>query len=594
MLNNSKNFVKQNEMDGLVWILNGRVFVRNEVKFGMPPIINPCDGVKLYINGVEYNHLTTVNEKDVIELKPVDVEIELTLDIEISDDKLKAYGIYTPPQVIKNMVVDTYPVNKLDVQVTQVVLETKKVTKQQLIKHIKNNSNISFGIIDSVLEEICNSNTSGRFLIAEGKTAEDAFDDWIEYFFDDKNTVEMNLQENENGKVDFKNILNYKTVNNKQVIAQLHKGTTGIDGIAVNGDVIVAKQPKRLTIVPTSSVNVDSNTGAVIAQKSGRPSKHIKEDSVTFQIYNIISVDEVSIKTGNIKFKGDVEVNKNVFESMEVLAKQNILIKGNVNFASVIAGNNITIKGTVISSKINAAMSDTIAKDPAPLMTKLVDGINSLIMNINSFSSQDMSLHKAKDTPDIIRYLLNSQNKDLPNIVYNILNELRKGNYDVEEEFILDFMKKTRSLLGNYSEVTDVQYLHNAVTNLKSLFLDKDDTKIKGNVTLSSTLNSEVQALGDIIISGKGSFNSRIFSMGKVIVTGDVRGGEIRAEKGIEVNTVGSGMGVKTLLVVHEDGYINIKVAHPDTTIKIGGASQTLLAEKKLVHAKLINGKLLF
>ena len=594
MLAKPENHINQKELDGLVWILNGRVLVRDEIKNGMPPIINPCNGVKMYINGLEYNHLSNVNEKDIIELKPVDTEINFNFDVEISEDKVKAYATYTPPKIVKNAIVDTNPVNKLDVQVTQVVIEMKEVSKQQLIEYLKDVCDVNFGIIDSVLEDICKNNTPGRFLIAEGIPVKESIGDWIEYYFEDNNSTEISLQEDENGKVDFKNILDYKTVSQGQVIAQFHKCTTGIDGKAVNGDVIAAKQSKRLTILPTFSVKFDNNAGTITALKSGRPSKQVKGDSVTFQIYDTISIGEVSIKTGNIKYKGDIEVKESVYESMEVIARQNVLIKGNVNFASVFAGNNITVKGAVISSKINAAMSDSIAKDPAPLMSKLVDGINSLIANMNSFSYNEITANNLKVVPNAIRYLLNTKNKDLPNTVYDILNALRKGNYDIEEDFILEFMKKTRALLGNYSDIEDVQYLNDVVSDLEALFLVKDNTKIKGNVTLSTVLNSEVWALGDVIVSGKGCFNSKIYSKSKVKITSDLRGGEVRAEKGIEVYIAGSKMGVKTLLVVPEDSYINIKVAHSDITIKIGGASHTFLSEKSMVRAKLLNGKLLF
>lgn len=590
--NKTKGKLNQNELDGLVWVLNGRVFVRNEMKIGMPPLINPCEGVSLIINGAECNHLITVSEKDMIELIPNDIEIGFELNVEVSEDKLKAYALYTPPRIVKNVIVDASPVNKLDITLTQVLLETKNVNKDALLEHLKNEYNIVYGIDENLLEDICAKNEAGKFLIAEGLPSEDAVDDSIEYFFDDSDYNSINLKEDEHGKVDYKNILNYESVNPGQVIAQLHKGIGGIDGMDVHGQVIVAREPKRLKILPTYTASFNEESGSVKAIKPGRPSKQVKGDSITIQVYDKIVLDEISVKTGNIKFKGDIEVKGNVYESMEAIAKQNIIIKGNVNFASIFAGNSITIKGTVVSSKINAALNDTIAKDPASLMEKLIEGINRLVENLSSFTPQDVSDHKLKDFPDIIRFLLNDKNKDLPTTIYEVLSSLRKGNYDVEEDFILEFMKKTRSLMGNCSDMKDIHYLNNIVSDLKSLFTEKDTTKIKGNVNLSTILNSDVMALGDVTISGKGSFNSRIYSQGKAVISGDVRGGQIRAEKGIEVNTTGSDMGAKTFLSVPENSYINIKTANTDTTIKIGAASHTFLSESKNVRARLVNGKL--
>ena len=111
----------------------------------------------------------------------------------------------------------------------------------------------------------------------------------------------------------------------------------------------------------------------------------IKGGSIAFHVYDTLSLDEVSIKTGNVKYKGDIEIQGNIFESMEVIAKQSVLVKGSVNFASVYAGNCITVKGMVVSSTINAAINDTIAKDPSPLLEKLIEGINRLIDNVNTF-----------------------------------------------------------------------------------------------------------------------------------------------------------------------------------------------------------------
>ncbi|MGI6084887.1 MAG: hypothetical protein ACOYIF_05515 [Acetivibrionales bacterium] len=248
----------------------------------------------------------------------------------------------------------------------------------------------------------------------------------------------------------------------------------------------------------------------------------------------------------------------------------------------------------VVSSTINAAINDTVAKDTSNLLEKLIDGINRLIDNINAFTGNEKEMHNLKDNSSVIRYLINNKNKDLPSTVYEVLNSLRKGNYDVEEDFIIQFLNTTRPLMGNFSEVDSVKYLNMVVENLKTLFTIKDATKIKGNVNLGSVLNSNVTALGDIVILGKGCFNSKLCSNGKIIVNSNVRGGQLRAEKGIEIFTAGTDMGVKTLLAVPENGYISIKTAYPDVTIKIGGASHTFLTEKRMVRAKLVSGKIVF
>lgn len=588
----SKHENKKNKVypDGLVWIKNGRVYVKNEGKGGMPPTINPSDGVKLYINGKECRHLTTISESDIVELKTVNIELDLQSDVEISEDKLKCFLIFTPARLISHTILDSGPVNKLDLLTKQIIIETKKTDIQQIIDYLKS-VGIVYGISKYTLEKICKNNEPGRFLVAEGLPPEDPTDDFIEYFFKGSGTEKLNQEENNMGNIDFKNILKYETVSTGQTIAQLHKGKPGKSGISVTGEIILPRQPKELTIVPTFSINFDNKTGIVKATKTGRPFRQEKGNTITIQIYDCVLLDEVSIKTGNIRFKGDIEVKTNVCESMEVIARQNVLVRGNVDFASIYAGNNITIKGTAISSKINAALSNVVSMDPAPLMEKLIDGIDKLIHNMQLLSVKDMN---AAQINYLLLYLLNTKNKDLPALIYEVLQALRKGNYDIEDEFILSLMKKTNLLMGNYSNITDIVFLYDLVADLKALFLCRKNVPLKGDVILNSITNCDVSALGNVTILGRGCINSKIYCNGKVRVDGYVRGGQIRAEKGIEINVAGSQRGSKILLVVPGDSYILIRSAYEDTTIKVGNLSHTFYSEKKMVRARIENGKLLF
>ena len=90
----------QKNEDGYAWIIDGKVFVKDSVGKVCSPC-STCDGIKLIVNGVETNHLVMVSEKDSIEIKTTDEEAEVEADVEISEDKLKAYMSFKPPRKIK-------------------------------------------------------------------------------------------------------------------------------------------------------------------------------------------------------------------------------------------------------------------------------------------------------------------------------------------------------------------------------------------------------------------------------------------------------------------------------------------------------------
>lgn len=581
---------RYNETDGLVWVQNGKVFIKNASHNGLPPVINPCGGIELFVDGKACNHLTAVRESDVIELKPLNVEVKQQFNMEISEDKLKCYLIFSPAMLVGHTLVDSQPVNRLDIKTAQVVLEKRKIDPQQILNFLTE-ANIRYGICMDTLKEICEKNEPGRFLIAEGLPPENATDDRIEYFFNISGTELIQMDENSVERIDYKNFMKYETVSAGQKIAQLHKGKPGANGISVTGEAITPCQRKELIISPSFSIRYDEKTGIVYAVKTGRPSREEKGNTIIFQILDCIFIDEVNIKTGNVRFKGDIEIKTNIYESMEVAARNNVLVKGNVNFASIYAGNNITIKGTAISSKINASLNDVTAKDPAPLIEKLTNEIDKLIRNMNQFPVQNMNTDQFNY---VLNKLLNSMNKDLPLMLYEMLRAFRTGLYDIEDELVFSLIKKTGSLMGNYSNIPDIDHLHQLNDELKNFLPGKKSIPIKGEVILNTITNCEVSALGNITVLGKGCINSMLYSKSKVFIKGYVRGGQIKAEKGIEINIAGSERGSKILLAVPVDGYIQIQMAHADTTIKVGPLSTTLLSEKKRIRARVENNKLLY
>ncbi|NMB33177.1 MAG: hypothetical protein GX992_02895 [Clostridium sp.] len=74
--------IKINE-DGYVWIVDGQVFVKNQIGSGMPPLINPHGEVRLIINGMEVNHIVMASENDNIELEALDEERGLEVLVEV-------------------------------------------------------------------------------------------------------------------------------------------------------------------------------------------------------------------------------------------------------------------------------------------------------------------------------------------------------------------------------------------------------------------------------------------------------------------------------------------------------------------------------
>lgn len=584
--NISENIVK-NE-DGYVWIIDGKVFVKDPVGKGIPPALNPYEGVKLIVNGVETKHLIVVSEKDTIEVKAVNEEKETEIDIEISPDNLKAYMSFNPCRTVKRSIKDSYPVNKLDISVHEDDI-VKKSDVNEVFNIIKEKG-IVYGLKEDLVKEICEKNKKGKYLIAEGKPPIDATDDNLECLLNihDK----KNISENEN--IDHKNLITYISVKPGDKIARVIRGFSGEEGITVLGTVIKPKEARRIIVERNRNIQFDEETNLIIAKKHGTPEKKENGHVITFDIREKLKLTEVSLKTGNINFKGDVEVIGGVHEDMEVVSTNNITILGDVNFSRLYSGNEVVVKGNVISSKLVSGDTSLALKSPAVEIQRINIEIENLISNIKNLSRNELEFYNIATFPDTVFYFLNTKNRNLASTIYDVIYNLKKGNYDLEDAALYKLVEKCKCFLGNYNEITDLEYIYKVMESIKNTFLIEDKREITGNISLTGALNSEIQSLGNVIISGKTCFNTQIYAGGKVTILGNLRSGKVESEKSVEINTVGTDMGAKTLIRVPDKGSIKMRIVYPDTTIMVGRHSYKFISSQTNIYARVVKNKLIF
>lgn len=573
--------------DGYAWIVDGKVFVKDPDGRGMQPLLNPCEGVKLFVNGVETNHLVMVSEKDNIEIKTIDEEAEMEVTIEVSEDKLKADMFFKPPCKIERFLKDHYPVNKLDIFVYEEIFE-RGYTVEEIIDRIKQHG-VVYGLREDVIRKICEENKKGRYLIAEGKPPSDATDDSLKCFLDDIEEDVISQYE----RIDYKDMVKYKSVKPGEKIVCLVRGKPGDEGISVFGEPITPKEGRRLIIETNRSIQFDEESGIVRSRKYGTPIKKENGNVVNYEIYEKLQLGEVSLKTGNVKFKGDVEIAGNVYDGMEIIANNNVLIFGDVNFSTVYSGNDMVIKGNVISSKLVSG-DDTIAsKPPYTEIQRIISEIEDLIYNIKKATRSELDLLGIKSMSATVQYMLNTKNRSLPSTIYDVIRKLERDNYDIDDSEVFTLLKKCRCFLGNYNEITDLEYINGLLEFIKNTFYIDEKKRKSGDIFLNGTMNSEINAFGSVAISGKTCFNTRIHASGKVTILGNLRVGEVKSDKSIEINKVGTEMGTKTFLQVPDTGLIKIKTVYPDTTIMIGRHSYKFVNQQTSIYARVVKDKLI-
>ena len=595
MLNNSAltKIKKEENSDGMVWIKNKTIYVINEKGSGIPPAINPCPGVKLIVNGTECNHLVVPNENDTILIQADTIKIEELIELTISENEMEAYLHTRPAKAIKYEILDCESSNRIDIAAFEVIENVDYILEDKIYKTLESRG-IKIGIIEENLETACNTYEEKNILIAQGIAAIPAKNAWIELMFSQEKS-EINLDEDEFGRVDFRNFIDYKSSCVGDVLAIKHPMESGVNGITVTGKEVIPVPPKDTNLSNGNGVLIEDNGMLARCIKSGRAIKQAVGGTVSISVNEKLEINsDVDIKTGNIKFKGNVIVNRNIKEAMEVAAKEDVFIKGDCHFAMVQSGNNLAIKGNVISSRIEAGNRNIIIRNPGEDIKPIVESIEMIISEIDSScNGSPVSVVYPQGISSKIKELLNSKYQKLPQDIYSFIIALKSSQYDCLIQNAGQVIASLKFLLGNCSSIKTLEHLYKIKGFLTGLnYYAQDDRIIEGNIILNYAANSDIKAKGYIRIGNKGCFNCNIYSDENISISGIVRGSKIHSEKIIEINEIGSEMGVPTVVSVPTKGIIKIKKIFNDNIIKVGPFTYRFIEPVSNVYARIVEGKL--
>ncbi|NBB84444.1 MAG: DUF342 domain-containing protein, partial [Alphaproteobacteria bacterium] len=151
-----------------------------------------------------------------------------------------------------------------------------------------------------------------------------------------------------NGRVDFYNLCRYVTVSKDQQIARLVAPTDGRAGHDLRGNTL---QPRRGEPAPvkadTASVKVD-DAGTCTALIDGV----LHFDAQQISISPVLTVrGHVDFSTGNLRFDGDVLVDKGVRDRFEVQASGDVETGELIEAAVIRAGRDLRARGGVASKE---------------------------------------------------------------------------------------------------------------------------------------------------------------------------------------------------------------------------------------------------
>ncbi|MCL2415178.1 MAG: FapA family protein [Defluviitaleaceae bacterium] len=247
-----------------------------------------------------------------------------TMELDTDKDKMTVFGKFSPPEMGGKCLVSSEILGKL---------------KQY---------GVVYGILEDEIAKIAESagskNYSEKFVLAQGKPAQNGTDGELTYTFDisgEHNHPKI-LRD---GTVDYKQIEYFRSVKKGQILAQRGEPFYGEPGMTVFGRALTHKAGK---IAPKFSkgknVFISEDEKILCAEISGQ----LVYSGKTIGVTNILEIKgNVDFETGNIDFDGSVNVRGNVVSGFSIVAAGNVEVKGVVEAASISAGGCVNLYGGI-------------------------------------------------------------------------------------------------------------------------------------------------------------------------------------------------------------------------------------------------------
>ncbi|WP_251860551.1 flagellar assembly protein A [Clostridium sp. Marseille-Q2269] len=590
--NNEQEDIKVNEIEkneevkknnGKVKVVHNKVIVTNPKDGGNPAVIAPGDNIIILVDGERIKSKEAVFEQNKIELIFEEIKAHRELNIETNKDNMEAYISVTYRPEIKYEVKDIEEKDYLILSSFKIEENDPPHYTKEEIKEALGKMGIVYGIVEENLQQ-CTKNNCIELLIARGKETINEEDEIIEIKFT-TDSKELKLEEDKTGNVDFKSIGSIESVKPGDVLAVRKKGKEGQDGIDIKGIIKKYKPGKRIILKPgQGSTLIDQDT--IVAVIEGKPC--VKSN--VFYVYQVHEVKgDVDISTGNIKFIGDVVVQGSVKEGMKVEAGNSVEIKKHVERAEIISKSNLNIQGNIINSNIYGGGEDTVKVMVVNKLEKLRGILTELISAVEEIKRFNL-LGEGKKDGEIIKILIENKFKGLTKVCIAIMANINMCRIDDKEDEIVGVIRKKLIGLGpvhikNYGELEKIVSLID-----EKIKMCKERISLPVNVNISYCQDSKIQSTGDIYITGKGEYISKLTSNNNIYFTKEdsvARGGHIIARNEIRCKEVGSEAGVITKLQTLQKGHIYVDVAYQNTIFIIWDREYLLETPSRNIHAYL-------
>ncbi|CEP69541.1 Protein of unknown function DUF342 [Moorella glycerini] len=575
------------ERPAYAWVEAGQVHIGG----GEPPAtIISGDHFELYVNGQFIAGEVAVRAGDTITVKPRVEQKDGEWKLTVASDGLTAKLTIKPRYERTWKLKDQSPASRLELKGEPVDIALPAITREELLAEL-NRQQVVYGVDEEAIQQACTATREMEIVVARGQSPQPPEDARVEYLF---STSEMARREvGEEERVDYREMVIRVSAAVGDLLAIKIPPQPGKPGMTVTGKAIPPPEPKDIELVAGKGTEVIDGQRCV-ATAEGRPQLSQRKGKVIIDIIPVlVHRGDVDLASGNIKFKGCINITGNVTETMQVIASQDVEIGGDVTQATVRAGGTIFIRHNCIGSLLVAGGINSIYQSAEPVLADLAQQLSLLQAaagQLEQGARRQGGAAYSLNTGYLISVLVENKFKKLPSLVARLEQLTRGVEGGPEEQKLVQLGRELAQAFGTSAAIQSlntVKLAQIAAAVEEMAAYCRQIPHDGGNITLSYALNSKIQASGWVKVTGRGCFNTEIVTGGKVEIQGVFRGGSVYAGDDVYIKEIGSSGGAKTLVRVAEGRVIKASKIWPNCTLQIGKRIRQIDNEENRVMAYL-------
>jgi len=575
------------ERPAYVWVEAGQVHIGGGE---LPATIIPGEHFELYVNGRPIAGEAAVRAGDTITVKPREELKDGEWKLSVASDGLMAKLTIKPGYKRTWKLKDQSPASRLELKGEPVDVVQPAVTREEILAEL-NRQQVVYGIDEEAIQQACTATREMEIVVARGQAPHPPEDARVEYLFCTSETARREVGEEE--RVDYREMVVRASAAVGDLLAVKIPPRPGKPGMTVTGKAIPPPEPKDVELVAGKGTEVIDGRRCV-ATAEGRPQLSQRKGKVIIDIIPVlVHRGDVDLASGNLKFKGCINITGNVTETMQVVASQDVEIGGDVTQATVRTGGSIFIRHNCIGSILVAGGMNSIYQSVEPVLADLVEQLSLLQAaagQLEQGARRQRGPAYSLNTGYLIGVLVENKFKKLPSLAARLEQITRSAEGGPEEQKLIQLGRELAQAFGTPAAIQGldtVKLAQMAAAVEEMAAYCRQIPREGGNITLSYALNSKLQASGWVKVTGRGCFNTEIVTGGKVEIQGVFRGGSIYAGDDVYIKEIGSSGGAKTLVRVAEGRVIKTGKIWPNCTLQIGKRIRQIDNEENQVMAYL-------